>query len=164
VSLDGSAAGPDGTSASLTTGRDRAVLGAIRAESDLVLVGAATLRAEPSLVPRRTRLAVLTRSGDLGAAALRPDDLVLDALPARRGRIVCEGGPSVVGQLLDAGLVDELCLTTVPVTVDGEPLRPFGGAVVPALELQQVLVDDAGVTYARFFSQARIAPSQRSGS
>jgi riboflavin biosynthesis pyrimidine reductase len=164
VSLDGSAAGPDGTSRSLTTGADRRVLGAIRAESDLVLVGAATLRAEPELVPRVTPLAVLSRSGDIGTARLRSGDAVLDRLPERRGRIVCEGGPSVVAQLLDAGLVDEICLTTVPRVVGGAPLPPFGGASAGPLELRQLLVDDAGATYARFFNQARIAPSQRSGS
>jgi riboflavin biosynthesis pyrimidine reductase len=164
VSLDGSAAGPDGTSRSLTTGADRRVLGAIRAESDLVLVGAATLRAEPELVPRVTPLAVLSRSGDTGAARLRPGDVVLDRLPELRGRIVCEGGPSVVAQLLDAGLVDEICLTTVPLVVGGVPLPPFGGAATCSFELHQLLVDDGGATYARFFSQSRIAPSQRSGS
>lgn len=164
VSLDGSAVGPDGTTRSLTTGADRRVLGAIRAESDLVLVGAATLRAEPELVPRTTALAVLSRSGDTGAAALRPGDVVLDRLPERRGRIVCEGGPSVVAQLLAAGLVDELCLTTVPRILGGIPLRPFGDAPARDFALHQLLVDDAGATYARFFSQSRIAPSQRSGS
>jgi riboflavin biosynthesis pyrimidine reductase len=164
VSLDGSAAGADGTSRSLSRGADRAVLGAIRAESDLVLVGAATLRAEPSLVPRTTRLAVLSRSGDLGTAVLRPDDLVLDALPPRGGRIVCEGGPSVVAQLLEAGRVDEVCVTTVPVVVGGAPLPPFGRATAPGLTLTQLLVDDVGVGYARFASQSRIAASQRSGS
>lgn len=150
VSLDGSAAGPDGTSSSLTTGADRAVLGAIRAESDLVLVGAATLRAEPHLVPRSTPLAVLSHSGRLGSAVLRPVDVVLDDLPARRGRIVCEGGPSVVAQLLAADLVDEVCLTTVPRVVGGAPLPPFGGAAVPRLTLRHLLVDDAGASYARF--------------
>jgi len=164
VSLDGSAVGPDGTTGSLTMGADRAVLGAIRAESDLVLVGAATLRAEPGLVPRSTRLAVLSRSGDLGAAVLRPDDVVFDRLPERGGRIVCEGGPSVVAQLLDAGLVDEVCLTTVPRIVGGRALPPFGTAAARDLELRQLLVDDAGGTYARFFSQSRIEPSQSSGS
>ncbi|MGN6325983.1 dihydrofolate reductase family protein [Pseudolysinimonas sp.] len=172
VSLDGSAVGPDGTSSSLTTGADRAVLGAIRAESDVVLVGAATLRAEPQLVPRTTPLAVLSRSGRIGSAALRPVDVVLGALPERHGRIVCEGGPSVVAQLLDAGLVDEICLTTVPRLVGGTPLPPFGGARTPRLELQHLLVDNAGVSYARYVvrsedgsaaSQSRIAPSQRSG-
>jgi riboflavin biosynthesis pyrimidine reductase len=164
VSLDGSAVGADGTSRSLTGGADRAILGAIRAESDLVLVGAATLRAEPDLVPRRTRLAVLSRSGDLGTAVLRDDDLVLDALPERGGRIVCEGGPTVVGELLAAGLVDELCLTTAPTIVGGPPLPAFGTAPPAGFALRRLLVDDAGFRYVRFFSQSRIADSQRSGS
>jgi riboflavin biosynthesis pyrimidine reductase len=164
VSLDGSAVGADGTSRSLSRGADRAVLGAVRAESDLVLVGAATLRAEPGLVPRTTRLAVLTRSGDLGTAVLRADDLVLHRLPERRGRIVAEGGPTVAAELLAAGLVDEICLTTVPVLVGGTALPPFGGAVADGFALHRLLVDDAGATYARFFNQSRIADSQRSGS
>ena len=164
VSLDGSAVGPDGTTRSLTTGADRRVLGAIRAESDLVLVGAATLRAEPELVPRATALAVLSRSGDIGSAVLRPGDLVLNRLPELRGRVVCEGGPSIVAQLLDAGLVDEICLTTVPRLVGGPSAPPFGAAPARDLELRQLLVDEAGATYARFFSHSRIAPSQRSGS
>jgi riboflavin biosynthesis pyrimidine reductase len=39
----------------------------------------------------------------------------LDAL-AERGhrRISCEGGPHLLGQLADAGLLDELCLTVSP--------------------------------------------------
>nr|WP_284255760.1 hypothetical protein [Pseudolysinimonas kribbensis] len=76
--------------------------------------------------------------------------------------------------MLDAGLIDEICLTTVPRMVGGVAVAPFGGAVTPSLELQQLLVDDAGVSYARLLcvprgassaaSQSRIAPSQRSGS
>jgi riboflavin biosynthesis pyrimidine reductase len=68
ASIDGSAQGDDGTSESLSSRADRAVLGAIRAESDVVLVGAATLRAEGYLLPRTARLAVLTTTGELGAA------------------------------------------------------------------------------------------------
>jgi riboflavin biosynthesis pyrimidine reductase len=68
ASIDGSAQGDDGTSESLSSRADRAVLGAIRAESDVVLVGAATLRTEGYLLPRTARLAVLSASGELGAA------------------------------------------------------------------------------------------------
>ncbi|AYF99152.1 dihydrofolate reductase family protein [Protaetiibacter intestinalis] len=64
ASVDGSARGDDGTSESLSSRADRAVLGAIRAESDVVLVGAASLRAEGYLLPRTARLAALTASGD----------------------------------------------------------------------------------------------------
>lgn len=68
ASVDGSARGDDGTSESLSSRADRAVLGAIRAESDVVLVGAATLRAEGYLLPRTARLAALTASGDFRGA------------------------------------------------------------------------------------------------
>lgn len=68
ASVDGGARGDDGTSESLSSRADRAVLGAIRAESDVVLVGAASMRAEGYLVPRTARLAALTASGDFRGA------------------------------------------------------------------------------------------------
>ena len=64
ASVDGSARGDDGTSETLSSRADRAVLGAIRAESDVVLVGAASLRSEGYLIPRTARLAAITSTGD----------------------------------------------------------------------------------------------------
>jgi riboflavin biosynthesis pyrimidine reductase len=65
--------------------------------------------------------------------------------------IVCEGGPRLVGQLLAAGLVDELCLTTVPRLL-GQPSVLFGGATGGAhdLELLHLLADEGGALYARW--------------
>ena len=162
MGIGGSAVGGDGTSRSLSGGADRAVLGAIRSLADTVLVGAATLRAEPGLIPRTAALAVLSRSGDLGAATLRPGDRVLSAIGPLPGSVVCEGGPSVVRQVLDAGLADEVCLTLAP-RLGGAFLPAFGGAGPQRWELTQLLVDDAGYQFARFRvpSQSRIAPSQR---
>ena len=74
ASVDGNASGADGTSESLSNRADRAILGAIRSLSDVVLVGAQTLRVEGYLVPKTTRLAVLTRGGDFSGAALRSGD------------------------------------------------------------------------------------------
>ncbi|MER3390056.1 MAG: dihydrofolate reductase family protein [Microcella sp.] len=65
TTLDGRAAGADGTSESLTTGTDRMILGVIRQSADAVLVGASTVRAESLGRPRRTPLVVLSVSGDL---------------------------------------------------------------------------------------------------
>ncbi|MET0303205.1 MAG: dihydrofolate reductase family protein, partial [Microbacteriaceae bacterium] len=62
ASVDGSAAGADGTSDTLSNPDDRAILGVLRSLADVVLIGAQTLRAEGYLLPRRSRLAVLTRS------------------------------------------------------------------------------------------------------
>ncbi|WP_207456696.1 dihydrofolate reductase family protein [Herbiconiux sp. SYSU D00978] len=66
-------------------------------------------------------------------------------------RIVSEGGPDLAGQLLAARLVDELCVATGPVLSD-RIVPPFGGAEVAfdRLSLEQLLLDDAGGTYARW--------------
>lgn len=69
-SLTGSAAGPDGTSESLTGGADRLILGVIRAAADVVVVGAQSVRQEGYVLPRSARLAIVTRTGDLGEARL----------------------------------------------------------------------------------------------
>lgn len=49
---------------------------------------------------------------------------VLDEL-GRRGfsRILCEGGPSLHGELIDLDLVDEVCLTVAPVLAGGPAPR-----------------------------------------
>ncbi len=52
------------------------------------------------------------------------------ALLAGRGltRVLAEGGPHLLGDLLSAGLVDELCLTWSPVLVGGPAPRIVDGA------------------------------------
>ncbi len=53
---------------------------------------------------------------------------VLADLAARGARcVVCEGGPSLNGQLLAAGLVDEWCLTTGPLLAGGPSARAARG-------------------------------------
>lgn len=42
-------------------------------------------------------------------------------------QILCEGGPSLLGDLLRAGLVDELCHTTTPRLLAGDGRRILGG-------------------------------------
>jgi len=207
-SVDGSARGADGTSHELSSKADRAVLGAIRSLSDIVLIGAETLRAESYLLPQTQRMAVLTGSGDLTGAKTKeplpedrilvigpasaeararetfvtaftfvalPDDeadadreldvhAVIDVLRAHDApRIVCEGGPHLAQQLLAARLVDEICLTTSPTLVGGAfPVLGSAAIAEQDLHLGQLLVDDAGSIYARWFaSQSRIASSQR---
>ena len=63
--LTGGATGPDGTSESITNPVDRIILGVIRSLSDVVLVGAASVRAEGYFVPKRAALAVVTGTGEL---------------------------------------------------------------------------------------------------
>lgn len=198
-SVNGSAAGSDGTSESLTNRADRALLGVIRNQADVVLVGAASVRAEGYLVPRKTRLAIITSTGrfdghglgkdlepgpgpkkkgllvlcpasavDTVAASLADITVEIVAVPDTDGRVdvalaldalrsrglinvVCEGGPGLAAQLLDLGLVDEVCLSTAPV-ITGSRLALFGDAdmVERKLELSQLLVDNASGLYARW--------------
>ncbi|TPW70888.1 dihydrofolate reductase family protein [Schumannella sp. 10F1B-5-1] len=68
ASVDGSATGADGTSDTLSNPADRRILGVIRSQADVVLIGAQTLRAEGYLLPRRAHLAVATTTGELGGA------------------------------------------------------------------------------------------------
>lgn len=73
TSVSGSAAGPDGTSETLTSAADRLILGVIRELADVVLVGAASVRAEGYKLPKRSRLAVLTATGNLSGHRLGDD-------------------------------------------------------------------------------------------
>lgn len=101
TSLTGSAVGSDGTSETLTSRVDRGILGAIRRDADVVLVGAETVRAEGYIVPRTARLAVVTSSGDLAGLRLRDDDdlddRVLVLCPAERSDAVADrvAGPGI---------------------------------------------------------------------
>lgn len=63
--------------------------------------------------------------------------------------VLCEGGPTLNGQLLSAGLVDEVCLTLSPVLVGGrgqrisgwdDPQPALGLALVSACETEGVLM------------------------
>lgn len=190
ASVNGSVAGSDGTSQSLTNRTDRKILGVIRRAADLVLVGASSVRAEGYFLPRSARLAILTGSGDLtghripadvapgrililcppeavgmvratlGGAAIEIVELPgpridpADAAAAlhRLGHesIVCEGGPTLAAQLLDADLVDELCLSTSP------QLLPLRVPVLPNLaagkhlQLAHLLLDEESTLYARW--------------
>jgi riboflavin biosynthesis pyrimidine reductase len=61
---------------------------------------------------------------DLPAAVA---ELVARGLP----RILCEGGPTLLEELVAAGLVDELCLTISPVLVGSGPGRILTGVGLP---------------------------------
>jgi len=71
---------------------------------------------------------------------------------AARGyrRILIEGGPGLLAQVINAGLLDELCLTFSPVLAGGAagrivsaaPGRETGAAGLTGLRLAQVLEDD----------------------
>ncbi len=65
TSSSGETVGPTHTSAGLTRGADRALLGLYRSRADIVLTGATTVRSEPVPVPASTPMCVISRSGNL---------------------------------------------------------------------------------------------------
>jgi diaminohydroxyphosphoribosylaminopyrimidine deaminase/5-amino-6-(5-phosphoribosylamino)uracil reductase len=146
ATLDGRTAAPDGSSRWITGDAARADAHRLRAESDAVIVGAGTVRADdPSLTvrdaPGRDPLRVvlghapadakvhpaLELTGDLGD--------VLDEL-GQRGvlQAMVEGGATVAGDFHRAGLVDRYVLYLAPAFFGGDDARPlFAGAGAPTM-------------------------------
>jgi riboflavin biosynthesis pyrimidine reductase len=66
MSLDGVIAGPDGRSGSISSPTDRVIMKIVREASDVVLIGASTMRAERySPMIGRSRIAIVSASLDL---------------------------------------------------------------------------------------------------
>jgi riboflavin-specific deaminase-like protein len=100
------------------------------------------------------RLAVLRRRGVVLSAGGEHVDLAAGVRRLRDelgfGQLLCEGGPALNAGLLDADLVDELCVTVAPrlLGAPGRPLvEPLGAA--RQLDLLALLTDD-GELFARY--------------
>lgn len=150
--LDGRTAAADGTSQWITGDAARTDAHRLRADSDAILVGAGTVRADnPALT---VRLPESERSTDdteplrvvLGAApadaALQPclevsGDLgvILDDLGARGVlQLMVEGGATVAKAFHEAGLVDRYVLYMAPAIFGGDDaLSLFSGKGAPTL-------------------------------
>jgi riboflavin biosynthesis pyrimidine reductase len=113
-----------------------------------------------SAIPGR-RAAAAARNAEVIVAGEASVDMkaAVDAL-AERGhqRISCEGGPHMLAELADAGLLDELCLTVSPllagpgadrIVAGGLPMP--GGGTLP-LTLAHVL-EDEGYLLCRYVRQ-----------
>ena len=146
ATLDGRTAAPDGTSQWITGEAARVDAHRLRAESDAILVGAGTVRADdPTLtvrhVPGRDPLRVvlgrapasakvhpaLELGGDLGD--------VLDELGGRGiVQLLVEGGASVAHDLHAADLVDRYVVYLAPALMGGDDGRGlFAGAGAPTI-------------------------------
>ncbi|MFG2005591.1 pyrimidine reductase family protein [Spirillospora sp. NPDC048911] len=72
--------------------------------------------------------------------------LAVKQLEARgHRRLLCEGGPHVLAQVVAAGVLDELCLTVSPIMLSGTASRVLNGTALAApanMTLEQVLEDE----------------------
>lgn len=146
ATLDGRTAAPDGSSTWITGDAARADAHRLRAESDAVIVGAGTVRADdPALTVRDSPgddpLRVVLGTAPAGARVHPALELqgelggVLDEL-GRRGilQAMVEGGATVAGDFHRAGLVDRYVLYLAPAFFGGDDARPlFAGAGAPTV-------------------------------
>lgn len=144
ATLDGFTAAPDRSSKWITGGEARSDSHRLRAESDAILVGAGTIRADnPALTVRD--FAPIGVDGDeiqplrvvLGAAPddarAQPlielsgelDDVLVDL--AGRGvlQLLVEGGANVAGSFHQQGLVDRYVIYLAPALFGGDDARPL---------------------------------------
>ena len=101
------------------------------------------------------RRAELSRLVDVIVAGTDAVDLVAarDELSARGlRRVLCEGGPSLFGQAVAAGIVDELCLSVAPRLAGAGPTRivagqPWDDVDIPDLTVISLLEEEHAFFY-----------------
>lgn len=67
-------------------------------------------------------------------------------------RLLTEGGPRLLGQMISAGVLDELCLTLSPLLVSGGAQRISGGPAVSVPQRFELvsLLEEAGFLFGRY--------------
>jgi diaminohydroxyphosphoribosylaminopyrimidine deaminase / 5-amino-6-(5-phosphoribosylamino)uracil reductase len=156
MSLDGRLTRPSGEPAWITNAAARRHAHKLRASVDAILVGAETVRADdPQLTVRGVRGArqpwrvVLTRSGKLPRNARlftdrhrertmiyrrQPLSFVLQDLGSKNvTSVLIEGGGEILGQALDAGLIDKAQIY-IGSMLTGGPVIAFGGRGAPSTQ------------------------------
>jgi len=140
--------GPDRVPIVVVSRSGRVPVGLTQAPAGQVLL--ATTASSPGLAEARRILGgdhvLVTGDREVDLAVL------LGQLHGRGLRLLLsEGGPTLLRDLLAAGVVDELCLTTVPRVVGGSHLRITAGAPVDVpLRLASLLEQD-GTLLGRWF-------------
>jgi 5-amino-6-(5-phosphoribosylamino)uracil reductase len=172
----GNTVGTSRSSRDLTGGADRDLLTALRDQADVILIGGETVRSEVDCIPRSKDVVIVSKSGNVPLSAISrargritvlhdkaasaPNPTVGVVLRQFTGhaiitavralgysKIVCEGGPTLARNLLEAQIVDEWCQTLSPRLGKDVPelIAPhFDGTLV------NVAHDDDGFRYLRW--------------
>jgi len=161
--VDGAAQGADGLTGSINNSADKVVFRRLRDTADALLVGAGTARAEgyrpipqPMVVVGRTLPPTLEGTPSVRLVPGGDDEALRELVEGLYAEgldhVICEGGPILLGALLRAGVVDELCATVAPLLVGGPGKRIVDGPPVPggvSLALSS-LVEADGTLLARW--------------
>lgn len=176
--VDGSLTDGNGLSAGVSNPADKRIFALLRATTDAVLVGAGTARAEnygpvevrPEFTDVRAeqgrtgqpRLVVVSRTSQLSertlsaATVVASDDrgmqgVLEDLFAVGIRRVLCEGGAHLFTQLLQAHLVDDICLTTTPRLI-GSPTTRLVTEQLPQSQTTELvgLIEDNGTLFARW--------------
>lgn len=147
-SLDG-AATFEGRSGGLGGPADQQMMIRLRMLSDVILVGAGTVRVEGyqgSLIddravrwrlehglPPHPRLVIVTRKG-----SGQPLSELVSMFREQRTQVLCEGGPHIFGQLAAMDAVDDLCLTIGPLLAGPGASRITAGKPHPPRRMRLV--------------------------
>lgn len=170
MSLDGRLSRPPGESQWLTSPATRRDVHSLRAQVDAILIGAETLRRDnPRLTARGGKAGrqpwrvVLTRSGDVPKTARLFTDRFAERTLVFRNKslaevlaelgqrevssVLIEGGGKVLGEALDARLVDRFEIYYAPLLTAG-PTKAFAGlgagSTLEALHLREVHYEKLG--------------------
>jgi 5-amino-6-(5-phosphoribosylamino)uracil reductase len=104
--------------------------------------------------PAERRRAVQRRADVLVVGEERVDPVhAVEALEQRGlGRVLCEGGPTLLSAFVAAGVLDELCLTTSPLLIGGSAGRVLAGVGLdPPVDLVLTgLLEELGSLFSRW--------------
>ena len=115
VSGSGEFVDENGSSRGISNDLDRQLIGHLRRQSDVVVTGGNTARIEKYRVPSHCALAVISSTFELDEERFirlsDPETAISKLNELGFERILLETGPSLSRYFLEAGLVDEFCLT-----------------------------------------------------
>ncbi|TQJ90666.1 pyrimidine reductase family protein [Streptomyces sp. SLBN-31] len=114
----------------------------------LVLTGAAAAPERVSAAEKGGARVVIAGDG----MGVEPDRAVRALAELGHTRLLTEGGPRLLGQLVAGGVLDELCVTVSPMLTAGDAQRIAGGPSVPVPQRFALvsLLEEEGFLYGRY--------------